>query len=693
MISRAPVPQPPIVSVTSGSSLLEALGKCRLRVAAVLIAIGMLGCENPQPPMSCGAIPQQTVTVGQTGTVSACFNDPNGDLLNYVAVSSNPGVAAASAVGSMVTITAVTPGNASVTVTATDPDGMKGQQAFQVLVPNRPPLARGTIPAQTIIVGHNATVNLSAHFTEPDGQTLTYTATAADLAIATPAVSASVLTVTATARGITELTVTATDPGGLTANQAFQVVVPNRAPVTVGPIPDQTIESGDKVTLELSPHFDDPDGDALTYSASAADPRVATLTVRGNILEIVAGARGTTDVTVTARDPEGMTASQSFPVMIPNRPPVVRAPVPQQTVNAGETVGLDVSAYFSDPDGDALTYEALSSDPATVAVTVHGDAVQISGVARGEATVTVVATDPGGLHARSSFLVDVIGREAGQFHIELVFATEITGAQEEAFRDAAELWMSILAGTELPDVTVNGTVDCSGKYEQSVETIDDLMIVAAVVEIDGPDKILGQARFCRMHDGSHLPWLGMMEFDVADLEGMERDGTLKRVILHEMGHVLGIGTLWRSLDLLTNPSLAAGREVDTHLPFPLAVEAFDQAGGVSYTDGGKVPVANKGTRPGSDDAHWRASVFGTELMTPAISAESDSSPLSAITIQSLADLGYTVDVSLADPYRLPSAAALELLLQNSIDLGNDIIVGPIVVTDQNGRTLRVIPPN
>ena len=388
--------------------------------------------------------------------MSACFNDPSGDLLTYVAVSSNPGVAAASAVGSMVTITAETPGNVSVTVTATDPGGMKGQQAFQILVPNRPPLARSTIPAQTI-------------------------------------------------------------------------------------------ESGDKGAIDLSPHFDDPNGDPLTYTASASDPRVATLAVRSNVLEIVGGVRGTTDVTVTARDPEGLTASQ-------------------QTVNAGGTVALDVSAYFGDADGDALTYEALSSDPATVAVAVHGDAVQISGVARGEATVAVVATDPGGLHARSSFLVDVIGREAGQFHIELVFATPMSSTHEAAFRDAAERWMAILADTKLPDVTVNGTVDCAGEYAQSVETIDDLIIVAAVVEIDGPDKVLGRARFCRMHDGSHLPWLGMMEFDVADLDLIERTGILKPVILHEM-----------------------------------AVEAFDQAGGESYTDGGKVPVANKGTRPGSDD--------------------------------------------------------------------------------------------
>ena len=58
----------------------------------------------------------------------------------------------------------------------------------------------------------------------------------------------------------------------------------------------------------------------------------------------------------------------------------------------------------------------------------------------------------------------------------------------------------------------------------SPESIDDLMIVAAVVEIDGPGMVLGRAGPCRLHDGSYLPYFGLMEFDVADLEEMERDG-------------------------------------------------------------------------------------------------------------------------------------------------------------------------
>ena len=84
----------------------------------------------------------------------------------------------------------------------------------------------------------------------------------------------------------------------------------------------------------------------------------------------------------------------------------------------------------------------------------------------------------------------------------------------------------------------------------------------------------------------------MMELDAADLDWIETNGALEAVILHEMGHVLGIGTLWDRFGLLRNPSLAAETEVDTHFAGVLAVEAFDGAGGASYTAGAKVPVEN-----------------------------------------------------------------------------------------------------
>ena len=228
-------------------------------------------------------------------------------------------------------------------------------------------------------------------------------------------------------------------------------------------------------------------------------------------------------------------------------------------------------------------------------------------------------------------------------------------------------------------------MDCGGEYEQSVGTIDDLMIVAAVGEIDGPYGTLAQAGPCWIHSDTGLPFFGVMEFDVADLEILQLDGELKPVILHEMGHVLEIGTLWEHFALLRNPS-SENEVLDTHFAGRLAIEAFDSADGVGYTGGGKIPVENREAR----NAHWRAPVFGNELMVRGLG---ETTPLRAITIQSLADLGYKVDASQADAYRLPAAAALASMLENSIDLGNDVLRVPIVVVDRNGLIVRVIPPN
>ena len=48
-----------------------------------------------------------------------------------------------------------------------------------------------------------------------------------------------------------------------------------------------------------------------------------------------------------------------------------------------------------------------------------------------------------------------------------------------------------------------------------------------------------------------LPVIGYLKLDVADLVRMETIGTLNDVVLHEMGHVIGIGSLWRTKSLLS----------------------------------------------------------------------------------------------------------------------------------------------
>ena len=147
---------------------------------------------------------------------------------------------------------------------------------------------------------------------------------------------------------------------------------------------------------------------------------------------------------------------------------------------------------------------------------------------------------------------------------------------------------------------------------------------------------------------------------------------------------MGIGsTAWRNR-LKTRPHTSPS---DEYFPGPLAIQAFNAAGGLAY-DGGKVPVDR-------DRAHWRYSVFGGEVMAGG------SPVISAITVQALADLGHVVDVSKADPFTLPGASQGDAVAGAGADgveggggpgfeFDDDIVRGPVMVVDSTGKVVRVI---
>ena len=190
---------------------------------AALIWLG--ACSDPQPPVACETIPQQTLNVGQSGSVTPCFEDPEMAPIRLSAESSDDAIAGVSVAGDRVNINGNSPGTATITVTATDPDSLTGQTRFEVLVPNRPPVSRGTIPHVLVPPGRSSLIVLSRYFTEPDGQEMTYSAEFSDQGVASGAVTGDVLAVAGVSVGTTAGTATATDAGGLSASQAFSVTV------------------------------------------------------------------------------------------------------------------------------------------------------------------------------------------------------------------------------------------------------------------------------------------------------------------------------------------------------------------------------------------------------------------------------------------------------------------------------------
>ncbi len=208
---------------------------------------------------------------------------------------------------------------------------------------------------------------------------------------------------------------------------------------------------------------------------------------------------------------------------------------------------------------------------------------------------------------------------SNDFDIDFVYAG--SRAYLDEFKAAAERWEEIITA-DLPDV---------GR-------IDDLLIKARVISIDGRSGTLGEAGPTDLRSNGGLPYQGSMELDRADVKAMAANGTLTAVIMHEMGHVLGLGTLWDQFDFVDRGKAGyTGRN---------ALEEYRTLSG--HGSAAYVPLETGGGS-GTASGHWSERVFGDEIMTGYVNGDM---PISRVTIGALEDLGYSVRYGQADAFAI-----------------------------------------
>jgi hypothetical protein len=332
-----------------------------------------------------------------------------------------------------------------------------------------------------------------------------------------------------------------------------------------------------------------------------------------------------------------------------------------QAAMAGQAVPVAPSVLVRDLGGNPL-----AGVPVTFAVaggggyvtgataTTNGSGIATVGswVLGTPATVNGLSATAAGATGSVAFTASGCAGGGGTgYRMTLCYRTAMTASQRTAFESAAARWQRVVSA-DLPDIPLSIAAAACGTGTPSLDmSVDDLLIFAAVESMDGPGGTLGSAGPCyiRGAGGGSLPFIGSMRFDAADMAGLESSGNLNSVILHEMGHVLGIGTMWSYFGLTTNPSSVAGPPLDTYYNGGNGIGGFNSIGGSTYTGGQKVPVENTGGS-GTINAHWRKSVLQNELMTGWLTP--GAIPLSLLTVRSLADMGYTVDTSGADSFFL-----------------------------------------
>lgn len=222
-----------------------------------------------------------------------------------------------------------------------------------------------------------------------------------------------------------------------------------------------------------------------------------------------------------------------------------------------------------------------------------------------------------------------------------------------AFISAAEFISSVISGDKF---TLWGNDD-SGFFDNGLVydasemndypftfDIDDLYITAEILDIDGEGGVLGRAgpTWLMSAEGS-LPFSGLMEFDVADALALYESGMWENVVLHEMLHVMGIGTMWDNFDLINSTFTY---NLDTRNPNDGSYEYTFNGSQFFMDEFGIIYIESDGGS-GTALGHWDDETYDGELMTGYLYDQNGEQPngigLTQMSIASLGELGYDLD--------------------------------------------------
>ncbi len=340
---------------------------------------------------------------------------------------------------------------------------------------------------------------------------------------------------------------------------------------------------------------------------------------------------------------------------------LVVSPVAQVRDQFGNSVsGAPVSFAVIDGEGSLASSESVTTDAsgnAAVPQWTLGKSALPQSVRAATGTISALVT----------------ASVASDYDVDLrFFGPAMPPAAAALFQAAAARIKGAVTGdianisAPVPAIDFESSCGVAGLPVAFSEPVDDVIIYASVGPVDGASQILAFSFPCFIRNPSQQSVIGIMKFDSDDIDNMIARGILGDVIQHEMLHVVGLGTLWSRFGLLAGAGSLSSRYTGT-----LGVGGCLTLGGTAVCPG-SVPLENQGGA-GTADSHWRESVFFNELMTGFVNTRQSVpvgilNPLSVMTIQSLADLGYQVNPSAADPYTIPGISAMRGAAQLNVDI-------------------------
>ena len=413
---------------------------------------------------------------------------------------------------------------------------------------------------------------------------------------------------------------------------------------------------------------------AVSPVFASTSPAVATVQADGTVAAVGAGnawiiasagaAADTLRVTVTAAPAVlgRLTVSPDSVTLAPGGSAAIQV----QAFDAqGRAMAVPAVTWQSQTSGITVTSTGVIQAAATITTTISNGVVRVSSSAISSQVRVAVVVVPVPPPPTDNGFVQIVwvgdtpapavaaAFEAARVRINGLF---------NSFNGVSSLALNIPGGT------------CMAGSPDLVRTVNGIVIFAQVTAIDGVGGILGSAGPCLVRNSTLLPVVGAMQFDAADMASMQSSGVLNGVVLHEMMHTLGFGTIWGPGD---RNEVAEPDGVDPRYIGANGQAGYADVGGLDVATG--VPVENTGGS-GTRGSHWRESVFHTELMTGWADG---AMQMSRATIGALKDFGYDVDVNKADPFVLPVAGIRTNLVATQLIVERTAV--PIGVVGTDGR--------
>lgn len=351
--------------------------------------------------------------------------------------------------------------------------------------------------------------------------------------------------------------------------------------------------------------------------------------------------------------------------------------IESRVVAVGDSVPFVLTAI--DTGGRAIpsTGTILALEPVGTMLVRNGHmiAIGIGRVVVGASNGATIARDTLTAQGTSEFPLDIVDGD-GQRPLPL----KVLLSMERV----ANKWRRVIRAAPAGDFVRLQVGEC----RNAVSVSQFITGVRVLVKLDSlPPRIGGQGGPCVLRPNG-LPLLGTISLNLFNYNLLS-DQKLDDLLQHEVGHVLGLGTIWGrgSFARLVDGDSSA---TDPIFVGPSALAAFTRLGRSTRFAGRRVPL-QLGVL-----GHWRSDAFSGELMSPSLIATAQ--PTSSVTVAALRDLGWVVEPEAYEEYALPDAVIAGSVSSRSVSarqlgspsLDGDLLFPQLQITT-GGRKVRLDP--